>query len=56
MDGGITITLPRITAASIVPNPVSAGATILLSVTVTEISKTLYPQEIYSGEFYAGEI
>lgn len=54
MDG-ITITLPEITAVSISPNSVITGASILITVTVTEVTKTLYPEPIYTGECYAGE-
>jgi hypothetical protein len=52
---GITITLPEIMDASITPNPVNTEASFLIAVTVTEITKTLYPEPIYAGECYAGE-
>lgn len=51
----ITITLPKITAVTITPNPVNAKASFILSVKVTEISKTLTPKPFMSGEVYAGE-
>ena len=51
----ITITLPKITAVTITPYPVAAKATYVLSVKVTEISKTLTPKPFMAGEVYAGE-
>lgn len=50
-----SITLPEIAAAALAPNPIAAGGALTLTVTVTEITKILYPEKIYSGEIYAGE-
>lgn len=50
------ITLPSVVSVSIAPNPVSCRAEVRISVEVTEITKILYPEIIYSGELYAGEM
>ena len=51
----IVIQLPYITGVTITPNPVVAGARILISVEVTLKDVTLYPEVRYTGERYAGE-
>lgn len=54
-DGGITVTIPEITAAVITPNPASINTSALVQITVTDTTKTLYPHPFYSGEIYCGE-
>lgn len=48
--------IPVINAAVFSANPAVINAKIILSVTVTEISKILEPEIRYSGEVYAGEV
>lgn len=50
------ITLPRIDAVSIVPNPSQINQTLSISVTVSEFQKVLEPVYFYAGELYAGEV
>ena len=54
MDSFI-ITLPQVKAVSFSQNPVVAEGRTVLSVTVEEITKTVYPEQRYAGEFYCGE-
>ena len=51
-----TVLFPNIDEAVLSPNPVNAGGEILLSVVVTEISKTLEPFVYYSNEIHSGEV
>jgi len=55
MNETVTVKLPRITAVSIAPNPVNAGATYLLAVTAAIMDVELLIDTKYSGESYAGE-
>lgn len=47
--------IPKITSASIDPNPVSINGDAILSVVVIEETVILYPEVITSGEIYSGE-
>ena len=51
----ITIQVPSVTAAAIAPNPVTVGSAVLISVTVTTVSKVLTSEERRAGEYCAGE-
>lgn len=48
--------IPTITSASFSVNPAKINASIVLTVKVSEVLKTLEPEKIYPGEFYAGEV
>lgn len=49
-------TILTISSASFSKNPVTAGASTKLSVTVTEVAQTPYNQDITSGETTSGEL
>jgi len=48
--------IPVISAAVFSVNPANINAKIVLSVSVSEITKVLEPEIRYSGELYAGEV
>lgn len=50
------VVLPRITSATFSPNPANINASLLLSVSVTEVTVTQEPFNHYSGELFAGEV
>lgn len=49
------ITLPVVESVVFSLNPVEAGGETALSVAIKEITKTVYPEERYAGEFNSGE-
>lgn len=49
------ITLPVVESVVFSLNPVEVGGETILSVAVKEITKTVYPEDRYAGEFYSGE-
>ena len=51
----VTISVPRITAASFSANPCTINEKVVLTVTVTEQNILLDPEVIYAGEIFAGE-
>lgn len=51
----ITITVPKITAVSLSPNPANTKQSVAVSVTVIEETRVLTPIPLTAGEFYAGE-
>lgn len=51
-----TLLMPRVSAASLTPNPAATDETLLLAVTVIEETIALEPTIYYSGELYAGEV
>ena len=50
------VLLTQINTAAMSPNPVSMNAQFTLSVSISEIQKTLEPEIWYSGEIYSGEV
>lgn len=56
MADGITITVPRIDAATIAPNPAIINGTFTLSIRVSEESIVLDPVFFYAGEIHSGEV
>lgn len=56
MSAVYTLLLPRVTAATITPNPAATDETLLLAVTVIEETIELEPTYYYSGEIFAGEV
>lgn len=50
------VTVPKITAAALEPDPVETGGEIFIAVTVVEETVYLEPTVYYSGEFYSGEV
>lgn len=50
------VTLPVVKSASFSVNPVATSGKTVLTVTVDEETKTLYPEARYSGEFNSGEV
>ena len=52
----MVITLTKITAVSIAPNPVDAGAQYQISVTVTEETVTVSATPFAAAEIAAGEV
>jgi len=51
-----TMLMPVITGAQLTPATVYAGAKIKISVSITEKTIILYPEERCAGEIYAGEV
>ena len=49
------ITLPVVESAAFSVNPVATKGSTTITVAVKEITKTVYPEERYAGEFYSGE-
>lgn len=52
---GIIITLPKITAVSLIPNPIEVKAEYKISVGVTEEEISLYATPFAASEIAAGE-
>ena len=48
--------VPTITSAVFSANPANINASIVLTVKASDVLKTLKPEIIYAGEFYAGEV
>lgn len=55
MGEPLIVILPAVTSVNLSVNPVRAGGETVVTVTVVEKTKTLYPEERYLGEFQAGE-
>lgn len=55
MADTVPVNVPKITAATISPNPVNVRSTFKISVTVTEVEEQLTPVWYFSGDLYAGE-
>ena len=55
-EGGMTIPMPRITAALTTPSPATINRAFALVLTVEEVSVTLEPEMKYAGELYSGEV
>ena len=55
MADTVPVNVPKITAATISPNPVNVRATFKISVTVTEVEEQLTPVWYFSGDLYVGE-
>ncbi len=55
MADTVPVNVPKITAATISPNPVNVRETFKISVTVTEVEEQLTPVWYFSGDLYAGE-
>lgn len=51
----IVITVPKITAVSLSPNPAETKQSVAVLVSVVEETKVLTPFPMTAGEFYAGE-
>lgn len=51
-----TMLMPVITGAQLTPTAVYAGAKVKISISITEKTIILYPEERYAGEIYAGEV
>lgn len=51
-----TMLIPIITGAQFTPAAVYAGAKVKISVSITEKTIILYPEDRYAGEIYAGEV
>lgn len=49
------ISLPVVTSAAFSVNPVAVKASTVVSVTVEEVTKTVYPEDRCAGEFNCGE-
>lgn len=47
---------PEITEISVTPNPVSAGASVVIAMKITQSPKYLYPETYYPTEIYSGEV
>lgn len=56
MSEGYAVAVPKITEAALTPNPVTAGADLLISVAIAEETVYLEPTVYFSGEFYSGEV
>lgn len=52
----ITVTVPQIDSAEIVPNRLQTGEYFIITVSVSELTKILTAEQIFSGEIYSGEI
>ena len=48
--------VPVISSAVFSVNPATINAKITLTVKATDLLKILYPESMYSGEIYAGEV
>ena len=48
--------VPTITSAVFAANPTTINAKVVLTVKASDVLKTLEPEKIYAGEFYAGEV
>lgn len=55
MEEPIIVIVPEIQSVSFSVNPVLVNAQTVLTVKVSEVTKALYPEEKYVGEFYTGE-
>lgn len=55
MADTVPVNVPKITAATISPNPVNVRSTFKISVTVTEVEEQMTPVWYFSGDLYAGE-
>ncbi len=49
------VTVPKITAITITPNPVGINTGFTISAAASDVELILTPQLRYSGTFYAGE-
>ena len=54
-EDNYTAQIPKISDATINPNPVSMNGKVLLSVLVTDETVILYPEVFRSNEIYSGE-
>lgn len=51
-----TVSLPTVKAVAFSANPCAAGSQVTITVTVAEVTRTLTPERIYSGEIYSNEV
>lgn len=55
-SGEMLFRLPKIISAEFSVNPCGVNQEIVISVSVTEVFKVLYPEDYYSGEIYSDEV
>lgn len=48
--------IPKITSAVFSANPATINTKIVLTVKASDVLKTLEPEKIYAGEYFAGEV
>lgn len=51
-----SVLMPSIDEISLAPNPVNQNSSVMVSISVSEITVELTPEIRYAGEFFAGEV